>query len=684
MYPVSNAYKATLRGGLIDSDIHGTIKTKNGQTIQVTEKDIVPGSLTVANKAVNSADFNFGGIYVGELSVTIMQDIDRYSLYDAEVSFVYSLACLDGSVQEIPLGLYNIVEAKRARRTISFKAYDRMILFDKPVVEDTEGTLWDCLAYVCERCGVELAHTQDEVLSFVNGDWWIHIYQDNLSTYREFVSNVGLLTGRFATMTRDGKLCFREFQREAQEQIPANMRTLSSIQDYRTQFSAVRARFFASENWYPYEAVDVDIPNGLVLDLGDIAIFRGEDENKNTIVQNLLNIAKNTVYIPAEFQMISDPSIELGDCLELTNANGTGDSVLTAVHSMSWKYHGEQKIVSYGSDPRLKGIATGDEKIFSEIRGEVAKQEVVVKTYTNSRRLTFGSAAETDIITINFVSTKDTTAIFFATIPIETELDGLVVLRYYLDGVQGDTLRQYVDRGHHVLTVENYFPMSADARKTLTVTIATEAFESDNRRHNAKVLSLVDYVTRQSIVVDGSGVPGLSVVYEEQTVDTTPATGAIEKSTIRAILFGQGLQAGGQWDGTINISETFEGASFNLSFGAGEFGESFNVGTHTPVGGNVSEIFRSVGFDLAFSVGSFSSSVGFSDVVEQEPIVPDDPEKVQTYTFDEKYVTTDGGRFALRTQWRYTSEEQTIDTGRMTSVKAVTIGLKTVESVVVE
>ena len=89
MYQTSESYIQALESGLIRNRVEGTITLTNGNQISITEKDIVPSSLCINNKAVGGSDFSFGSVYVGELTITLMKDINRYSVYGAKVEFTY-------------------------------------------------------------------------------------------------------------------------------------------------------------------------------------------------------------------------------------------------------------------------------------------------------------------------------------------------------------------------------------------------------------------------------------------------------------------------------------------------------------------------------------------------------------------------------------------------------------------
>lgn len=540
MYQTSEAYRQALDNGYLDTRIEGTITTVQGTVIPFADRDIVPGSLKINTKAVNGNDFSFGGVYVGELSVSLMADINRYSLNGARVEGTYYLKTGDQE-QSIPLGAFFVYEATRAKRIISIKAYDAMTKLDIEITEATNGLMFDILTYISEMSGVELAQGEQEISQFINSDIWLIVDPEHVSTYREAVSQIATLAGRFATINREGKLEFREFNTETvSDKVPAKRRTSSDIADYSTFFCGVRAGFRSDNGYIQYEAIDELVERGLILDIGDVSIFLGEDTTKNSIMDNLLGVVKRIDYIPLTYEGISDPSLDVGDTLELINISNTDYSARTLLLSYDWTYHGTQKITSYGLDPLAAGVVSKDAKILSKIESQLSSKSLVVKTYTNSRKLSISGSREQEVLLINFATTESTTVMLMLTIPFEASLDGTVVLNTYMDGVLDETamVSEYVDRGSHVITVSNYFPMKANGRATLKVGMSVEYTESAIREHDAKIVSILNYI-------DTGELPDF-------VPDTTVPTITIKKSAIKGLLFAQGMAGAGQWDGTIN------------------------------------------------------------------------------------------------------------------------------------
>ena len=69
----------------------GTITTKNGTKYDFTNQDILKGSAYVNQKCCSNGEMEIGSVYAAEMKVTLFNNIDRYTLTDAEVTLDYHL-----------------------------------------------------------------------------------------------------------------------------------------------------------------------------------------------------------------------------------------------------------------------------------------------------------------------------------------------------------------------------------------------------------------------------------------------------------------------------------------------------------------------------------------------------------------------------------------------------------------
>ena len=532
MQNVSDEYLAALYNSyVVSSTITGTITTTSKVVYELSDSDILIGSLSINNKCVNNSSFEFGAAYQGELNVTLLNNtIDRYTLFNAEITFTEHRLLEDGSYEHISTGTFYVSEATRSKKTLTIKALDAMDWLDVDIEEDTYGTVYDLLAYAADKAGLELAQSEEEIAALPNADdeSIYYLYMETVDTYRTLVMYLAMITGTFATINIDNKLELRSFATEYVATIPCEKRNNTTTSDYETYYSAVTARFIAEENYarYTYD----DEGDGLELDLGDIPIVRGSSSFKHTVLENLFAKLAEIRYTPISFTLLtSDIALELGDMLAIGNEDA--DTIVT---SFTWNYHGSESIKGVGDNPRLSA-EDRISRLISSLESDVESKTLLVHTYTNTSDLEVTDTAETEVAELTALISADMTGVFAITVPFTMDCDGLVTFYQYVDDVLDDTatVEVYCQRGPNVVTLSNYFQLTANFSFTIMVTMTTGYFDSDLRELTAKVY--------------------------DTSVDTTVPTATIDKATIRASLFIQGAATDVEkWDGTIKVSDTVD------------------------------------------------------------------------------------------------------------------------------
>lgn len=418
MYSTSEAYKRALLSRSLKNRVQGTITFENGETATFSDANIVPGSLSINNRATNSNQFSLGSVYVGELKVSLLSDIDRYSLKNAKVSVSYFLETEDGE-EEIPMGIFYVSAAKRTKRVIDLTCYDRMTEFDKQILLSSDGTAYELLEYICGECKVELGTTQAEIESYVNGKTIFTMNNADIQSYRNAIAGIAALMGCFATIGRDDKLYIKQFSTTPSAVVPASSRVSSEISDYSTYFVGVKARFKAKENYYPYTAL-TGREEGLVLDLGDVPLLDGSPQFKQRVLDALGQYLNNIEYVPVDMQIISDPSIDLGDMLTISGANGTTDAVQTVVTFQDWKYRRSHNVAGEGIDPHLGGVKSATALMIATLESTTERQQLLYYNFTNSSKLTV-TEEWLKIVDIDVLTMADTDLMAFITINLEAE-----------------------------------------------------------------------------------------------------------------------------------------------------------------------------------------------------------------------------------------------------------------------
>lgn len=540
MYSVSEAYREAIKRNYRRCSLRGSVETGSGTVIPVSDRNVAEGSVSVSSQCVNRSDFEYGAVYCGELDMSIRTSIDRYSLYGAKIALWFQLETDEG-LEEVPLGVYFAEDVQRNGDWAEIRAYDAMSLLDMDVQENIVGTPYELLSFICEKCGLAMAQEEEEILALPNGSRLLSVYASRVEKYRDAVAYIAMLLTCFACIDRTGKLALRQFSTVTNEEMGRNIRSKTIISDFRTYYDGLKARFIQDKAYKTYGIAKEMPDGGLTLDMGDVPIVQGLEGIKKEILESMFEVVKEVDYTPYSVDYNGNPAIDLGDMVLIKNINGTSEDIQSIVTHLEWNYRNKSTIKAVGGNPKITAVKDNSNKQFDNLEASINEKELVVHSYTNASALTIGAEEQT-IITFNFATIADTHPVFLATVPLSMDRDGNLVLRYYLDGVPGDVLREYLQRGDHFVTISNHFAVEKDKRIMLQVTAATEYHDSDTRRQAAAIKALENFAETGE--------------YAPVSTDKSIPAAGIARGTIRAVLYAQGMAGGAVWDGTITVSET--------------------------------------------------------------------------------------------------------------------------------
>ena len=267
MYPVSGDFLQAVQENTRKYYWTGKITTKNGVVYDFGASDIVKGSGYISAQCCGSTEIELGTVYAAEMGITLLSDIDRYTLEDALVELFYHLRISrsrdeadldadydqavesDGIYETIPMGIFEVSEANRTVKCLELKAYDYMLRFEKDFNGfETVGKAYDFIHLCCEACGVGCAHTQEEVEAMPNGDEGLSIYTDNdIETYRDVLYYVGQVLGGFICINRSGELELRKYGDDPVMTVAGRHRFSYSFSDFITRYTAVSSTNMRTE-----------------------------------------------------------------------------------------------------------------------------------------------------------------------------------------------------------------------------------------------------------------------------------------------------------------------------------------------------------------------------------------------------------------------------------------------------
>jgi len=425
MYPVSDGFLRAVKSNTRKYYWTGTIVTRGGMTYEFGAKEIVKGSGYISRQCCGSTEIELGTVYAAEMGITLLSDIDRYTLEDAQVTLVFHLVLADDSVEDVPMGVFEVSEANRLAKCLELKAYDFMLRFDKSFNGfETVGTAYDFIALCCKRCKVEFANKRAEIDAMPNGGVTLSVYTENdIETCRDVLFYVAQVLGGFFIINREGKLELRKYGKDPVMKVEQRHRLSSSFSDFITRYTAVSSTNKQTQI-AEYYALDPD--NGLTMNLGVNPLLQfGLKETREMLCRNILADLSVIRYVPFDSDTIGNPALDPGDVL--TFAGGQADEgQITCITSIRQKIGGKQSLKCVGKNPRLDQAKSRNDKnisgLLNQIEDNAKTGKIGIHTFTNASAHEIGQT-KVKLISIQFASSEENHMQFFAQVVVDVAAD---------------------------------------------------------------------------------------------------------------------------------------------------------------------------------------------------------------------------------------------------------------------
>ena len=425
MYSVSDAFLRAVRSNTRKYFWTGTIVTKGGMTYEFGAKEIVKGSGYISRQCCGSTEIELGTVYAAEMGIALLSDIDRYTLEDAQVTLVFHLVLADGSVEDVPMGVFEVSEANRLAKCLELKAYDFMLRFDKSFNGfETVGTAYDFIALCCKRCKVELANKRAEIDAMRNGGVTLSVYTENdIETCRDVLFYVAQVLGGFFIINREGKLELRKYGKDPVMKVEQRHRFSSSFSDFITRYTAVSSTNKQTQI-AEYYALDPD--NGLTMNLGVNPFLQfGLKETREMLCRNILADLSVIRYVPFGSDTIGNPALDPGDVLTFTGGQAD-EGQITCITSIRQKIGGKQSLKCVGKNPRLAQAKSRNDKnisgLLNQIEDNAKTGKIGIHTFTNASAHEIGQT-RVKLVSIQFASSEENHMQFFAQVVVDVAAD---------------------------------------------------------------------------------------------------------------------------------------------------------------------------------------------------------------------------------------------------------------------
>lgn len=508
-------------------------------SVTITNAELHQQGIEITESICTDENLKFGGCEASSIKFKI-SNIDmplKNKWFNVSVM-------VDKKMPAFPLGRFKVVSDKLSsdRRYKEVSAYDLMYdIVNAEISKWYNGLTFPMKAVDFRNRLFEYLGIEQVEVSLPNDEAIIYAtpFFDNLLA-GEVLKDICEINGCFGQVNRQGKFDYVFLGEEASYEVNRNYYQSSDLtyEDFST--SEIDGFILAQSNAEADFYYNADGENLYYLETR--ALFFGENKEIVTeILNRLLTTIGQVKYVPCSIKCVGNPCVVCGDKVKIHTKDGEIETYVLE-RSLSGAKVLKDSLEAEG-EASYEKRQSGAQRVISNINNQISdiyRNNFYSYTFTNALEYSIAEK-ETNIIDFNVSATTNTSVILIATIPIVLDRDGALKLKYYEDAkpLENNEIVQYLHKGKNFVTISNYFDMGENDRIKLSVSASISYVESEERKQQAKIVSLENYAK--------------TGVYEESEIDITPATGKIEQWGIKATLFAKGIAGTSTWDGTINV-----------------------------------------------------------------------------------------------------------------------------------
>ena len=691
MVTISSEYLAAIRAMGRADRLMGTLTLEDGTQIPLTDANVEDGSVSISWECASGEEIEFGSATMAQLDLAIRTELSRYVFYGAKILLSYGVLLPGGTWFDVPLGEFTVAEAERKSTLVEMTAYDNLLAMDADYGgKALYGTPFEIFVAICEECGLELATTEEEFAAMPNGEEKIQVDETSgCKTWRDCAKVVAQMLGAFVVADREGKVALRRYGKEKTVTIPRKNRFTTKMADYICSYMGLRVVSSSGE----YRAYDANQEEGLELTIQDAPAWDyGMEETLQARTDALLQEVIRIIYTPGDVTMTGDPALECGDLVELQTEDGT---VTTLITSMTWKYRGRMTLKSAGVNPYLKSQVTRKTVVLRELQTQTTENKLIFYSFTNQNAVTAKTGGEEQqVAQVTFATTKPTSAMFIAQLPVEVECQDAEDVQTTSNETETTYNVEAKDSSGASISITdadgNPVTLSVKVKHTDkdTVKTVTHGFVDLQVEYYLDG-TLVDYELIQRLH-KGKHILGLFYTFDSLDGDTNfqwqvkiraldgSGTVTVSKRGFRATVTGQGMAGTDQWDGTLSFDESVPAIGLRSSMKLVKAVEEIVTRTQVPTPADFVQTVAAISLRSRMTLGGITERFSVGEIRQQKTIDFAEWEK------NDRYVEQTPDGIMARMQWQYESAEAAVDSGRMTVVKAVTNDLVSVTGMEVD
>ncbi len=295
MYSVSNAFLEEVKKPVQTHRLQGTIGSYS-----FDKSNIVSGTFHITNQCTDTSDVVLGSVYMGQLECTFTGlNIGYTNWIGKTITPTFGIKLGENTWEDIPLGVYRVIEAEHTAEGVHVIAYDNMRKLDRKFRKSHyQGTktLLEFVAILCADCNIALGMTDEEFNALPNtGEQYemfgltrkTKAFATDIDTCRDLLFWIAQTMGCFATMDRTGQLVFRKYKSTIVDTISQNYRlTGAEFADYITNYTGIYVNNmrYETESYYGYDAQEIQAEMAIVS--GELTIVDEDIQtNRSALVE---------------------------------------------------------------------------------------------------------------------------------------------------------------------------------------------------------------------------------------------------------------------------------------------------------------------------------------------------------------------------------------------------------------
>jgi hypothetical protein len=370
MYTSSSAYKTAIAAVARTTRITGVLTLAGGATVNLTNADIVQGSLTLSEQCVSGEGLEIGNVYASELCLSLITPaVSPWSLTGAKLALSFGIDVSGVPTwEDIPLGVFWVTDIDRKETYTAVRALDNMILLDVPLgaTNVTARTIEQLIVSACATASVTLATTHTAFETYPNKAMVLTLPANSeVKTCRDLVMWACQVSGTYARMNRAGQL-------EVLLLHSASARTITAAERYApTIVSDVIVQVTGVQEQVMDTLYSTGTNTSMMILTSNPLLESQPASAINAALVSILADITQAVYTPFQTDFIGDPSVQAGDYITLADTGGLGANPVGLVTSSFWRYRDRQSLVSSGQPGIVKTVIDQNGKKISSISADL-------------------------------------------------------------------------------------------------------------------------------------------------------------------------------------------------------------------------------------------------------------------------------------------------------------------------